>query len=425
MVHHGELKAKNMPGSRFPIVAVGASAGGVEALQAFFKPMPADPGVAFIVITHIGERQESALPQILARVTPLPIRPIRDGERLEVNQVYVLTSNAVATMQRGHLRLRQRAEGAREYNTIDVFLASLAADAGDQSIAVILSGSGHDGTLGAKAIKEMGGLTIAQIHDHGAPVYPEMPRSAVASGVVDLQVPVEQMAQRLVDYVRRLGTLETRGQNNTRARRQRVEGARRELCEVLRDQVGHDFSGYKPRTFLRRVERRMQVLTLHNIDDYVEHLREDRREAINLFNDLLIGVTAFFRDSEAFQVLADKVIPDLFEGKGESDTVRVWVPGCATGEEVYSLAILLLEHLDMLRVRPRVVCFATDIDEAAITVARAARYPAAMLQNVSPERIERFFTFDGVAYAPTKQVRDLCIFSSHSVIRDPPFSEST
>ncbi|HLY44858.1 MAG TPA: CheR family methyltransferase [Stellaceae bacterium] len=410
-----------MAADQFPVVGVGASAGGVEALQAFFQPMPADPGMTFIVITHIGEGYESALPQILERSTTLPIVAVREGERIAANHIYIVTSNAVAAVRRGRLRLRRHVSSPRS-NTIDALLASLAEEYGDAAVGVILSGGGHDGTLGARAIQEAGGLTIAQTADHGAPRYPDMPTNAIASGAVDLQIPVAEMAQRLVEYVQRRGTLEGRAARHDRVERERVDKVRQEICQILRDQIGHDFSAYKERTFLRRVERRMQVLTVREVEEYVERLRSDHEEATNLFHDLLIGVTAFFRDSEAFQALADKIIPTLFEGKGASDTIRVWIPGCATGEEVYSLAILLLEHMDSLRARPKVACFATDIDEPAVAVARAARYPVAMLQNVSPERLDRFFVGNGTSYALTKEVRDLCIFSSHSVIRDPPFS---
>ncbi|HKS89366.1 MAG TPA: chemotaxis protein CheB [Stellaceae bacterium] len=410
-----------MPENQFPAVGIGASAGGVEALQGFFEKMPADPGMAFVVVTHIGQGYESALPQILARSVALPIVAVRDGESIAADHIYIITSNAVATVRRGRLRLRPEPE-SRERNPIDVFFASLADEYGETTIGVILSGSGHDGTLGAKAIKEKGGLTVAQKTDHSAPRYPDMPANAIASGAVDLQIPVEEMASRLVEYARSLGTLETRAQRNNRSERERIDNARREICQVLRDQVGHDFTGYKERTFLRRIERRMQVLGIQEIDPYLDRLHNDRAEVIALFHDLLIGVTAFFRDQEAFQALADQVIPKLFEGKGASDTIRVWVPGCATGEEVYSLAILLLEHMETLRTRPRVVCFATDIDDPAIGVARAARYPAAMLHNVSAERLDRFFTGDGTSYTLTKEARELCIFSAHSVIRDPPFS---
>ena len=407
--------------NHFPVVGVGASAGGVEALQAFFAPMPPEPGMAFIVVTHLGQGYESALPQILGRSTKLPILPARHGEAIEPNRVYVLVSDSVPTLRRGKLNLRQ-SPNRHEYNPIDVFLASLAEDRGEYSVAVILSGTGHDGTLGAKAIKEKGGLTVAQQSDHTAPRYPDMPDNAMAAGAIDLKLPVQDMADKLVEYVQGLGTLAASVRGDGRSRRDRIPEACQAIYDILHDELGHNFAGYKERTFLRRIERRMQVLGLRDIEDYVERLRQDRQEAVQLFHDLLIGVTAFFRDKEAFEALAERAIPHLFEGKGTNDAVRVWVPGCATGEEAYSIAMLLLEQMAELKTRPKVVVFATDIDDPAIGIARAARYPAAMLQDISPQRLDRFFTGDGVSYTLSKDVRDLCIFSSHSVIRDPPFS---
>ncbi len=401
-------------------MGIGASAGGVDALQAFFGAMPADPGMAFIVVTHIAAGQESALPHILARLTTLPIEPIEDGASIEANHAYVLASDAIATLDRGRLRLTPQPAGGREHNRIDVFFASLAEDRGEDAVGVILSGVGRDGTLGAKAIKEGGGFTIAQIGDHTAPQYPQMAAHAIASGAIDLRLPAEDMAGRLIEYARGLGKLDPDRQR--RGQRARLIDGRRAICTILHDQTGHDFSGYKERTFLRRIERRMQVLDVDDLDAYAELLRTDRQEVALLFQDLLIGVTAFFRDSDSFNALAETVIPGLFEGRGPKDTVRVWVPGCSTGEEAYSVAILLLEHLATLTARPKAVVFATDIDEPAIAIARLAHYPAAMLHDVSPERIDRYFTGDGISYTVTKQVRDLCILSSHSVIRDPPFS---
>ncbi|MGE3784009.1 MAG: CheR family methyltransferase, partial [Alphaproteobacteria bacterium] len=409
-----------MAGNRFLVVGIGASAGGVEALRSFFEPMPSDSGMAFIVVTHLGEGQTSALPQILARVTDLPIVSATDGAAIEPNRVYVLAADAIPVLRRKRLRLTGQAADRRERNTIDVFFASLAEDRGEDAVAVILSGVGHDGTLGAMAIKERGGFTIAQTGDDGGPQYPQMAMHAITSGAIDLKLPVEQMAGKLIEYAQSLGGLDPDGQG--RAARTRIGDGRRAITELLHERTGHDFEGYKERTFLRRIERRMQVLGLVDIGAYAERLREDRAEVTNLFHDLLIGVTAFFRDREAFDALARQVVPALFEGKGVKDTVRVWVPGCATGEEAYSLAILLLEHMATLKARPKVVVFATDIDDPAISIARIARYPAALLQDVSPERLDRYFTGDGISYTLSKEVRDLCIFSSHSVIRDPPFS---
>lgn len=409
-----------MAADRHLIIGIGASAGGVEALQSFFRSMPDGGGLSFVVVMHVAEGRASAMPEILSRCTTMPVHEAQSGMVIEPENVYVLTSNAILTVRRGLLNLRPQQGTARERHPIDVFFSSLATDAGENSVGIILSGVGSDGTLGAKAIKERGGLTVAQHADHSAPRHPEMPASAVAAGAIDLEIPVEAMGIKLVEYAQGLGRLDPDGP--ARPRRQDISQARQTICEILLDQVGHNFSGYKERTMLRRIERRMQVLDLQTIESYIARLREDRAEIFQLFRDLLIGVTAFFRDHEAFDALTAKVVSRLFAGKGAADTIRVWVPGCSTGEEVYSVAILLLEHLQGVRARPSVQCFATDIDDAAIALARAASYPAGMLRDVNPERLDRYFTGDGTTYTLTKEVRDLCIFSSHSVIRDPPFS---
>ena len=252
-----------------------------------------------------------------------------------------------------------------------------------------------------------------------------MPSSAIGSGHVDLVLPAEAIPGKLLEYVRSFGALEDLVAEGGRpAASEKAAGARETVCAILREQVGHDFAGYKERTFMRRVQRRMQVLELGEVDAYVERLRQDPGEVALLFRDLLIGVTSFFRDKEAFEALERLVIPRLFEGKGADDTVRVWVPGCATGEEVFSIAILIREHMDRVRTRPKVQLFASDIDEKALKAARTARYPAALLAEMTPERLRRFFTTDsdGESYLLSKQVRDMCVFSSHSLIRDPPFS---
>ena len=407
-----------MAEERHLVIGIGASAGGVEALQSFFRGLPENGRLSFIVAMHLSEGHESAVPEILARCTSLPVHTARNATAIEPGHVYVLASPAELTVRRGHLQLRRST--TRERHPIDVFLSSLAEDCGENTVAIILSGDGTDGTLGTKAIKERGGLTIAQKADHSGPRHPEMPASAIATGAIDLEIPVETMGAKLVEYADGLGRLDLDGQS--RARRNDINRARQTICDILLDHVGHDFSGYKEQTMLRRFERRMQVLNLHDINRYIARLREDHGEVVRLIRDLLIGVTGFFRDAEAFDILGEKVIPKLFAGKGAADTIRIWVPGCSTGEEVYSVAILLLEHMARLKNRPNVQCFATDIDDAAIAVARAASYPIAMLRDVAPERIDQYFTGDGTIYKLAKEVRDLCIFSSHSVIRDPPFS---
>lgn len=399
-------------GAPFPIVGIGASAGGVEALEAFFGAMPRDNGMAFVVITHLDPNRESWLADILGRCTTMPVAAARDGDEVKAQQVYVLPPGVILTIEQGHLRLRARGTEHSDRAPIDIFFSSLAEDRTEAAVGIVLSGAGSDGTLGIKAIKEHGGLTLAQASDRTKPRFKEMPESAAATGLVDLEVPVERMPEQLLRYV----------QSASQIDENRIAAATKRIHDVLRSRVGHDFSKYKGKTFGRRVQRRMQVLQLHDIDGYVQRLQNDAEEAGLLFRDLLIGVTNFFRDPAAFRALESSVIPELFEDMGADNEVRVWVPGCASGEEVYSIAILLAEHAATLRFAPRIRIFASDIDEHALATARAGRYTASLLMDVSPERLERFFVSEGQGYRIAKELRDLCVFSTHSVIRDPPFS---
>ncbi len=405
--------------SRVPAVGIGASAGGVEALERLFRHLPGDTGLAFVVVTHLAPDRQSLLPEIVRRFTEMEVHPVRDGLRLGPNCVYILPENALVTLEGGVLKMRRPDLQHRERKPVDLFLSALAIDLGECAAGVVLSGGDGDGTLGVKAIKQRGGLTLAQTGD--GPAHPSMPQSAIATGLVDFAVSAEEMGDKLAQFARSLQV--ANGPDTERVvEPDDFQDARADIYRLLRNQIGHDFSGYKTRTFNRRVQRRMQVVGLDTIDGYVERLHQDPAEVSALFRDLLINVTNFFRDADAFKSLAELVIPKLFEGRGADDTVRVWVPGCATGEEVYSLAILMREHMDGLRGLPRVQIFATDIDDVALNAARGARYPEALMDTVSQERRRRFFTQDGASYVVAKEVRDLCIFSPHSVIRDPPFS---
>ncbi len=411
-----------MTEAAFPIVGIGASAGGIEALEGFFRGLPASLGAGLVIVTHLSPQRESILHEVVARFTGLPVHVATQGMRVQPDNVYVMPADAILTLEGGALQVRKPAPGRRERKPIDIFLSTLAADQGEFAIGIILSGGDSDGTLGAKAIKERGGLTMAQVGDGFGPHHPDMPDSAITAGFVDFAIPVEEMGDKIA------GIAEAAPLPDPLAALP-AEGAGRlddeilpDIYAILRNQIGHDFSGYKAKTFMRRVQRRMQVTQLRGLDAYVELLRQDPREVVALFRDLLINVTNFFRDSDAFDSLARDVVPKLFEGRGADDVVRVWIPGCATGEEVFSIAILLREHMDRLTVLPRVQIFATDIDDRALSVARAARYPAPLLESVSPARRERFFVSDGGSSMVSKDVRDLCIFSPHSVIRDPPFS---
>ncbi|WP_277819204.1 CheR family methyltransferase [Teichococcus vastitatis] len=392
-------------------------------MEGFFQGVPEQPGVAFVVVTHLSPGRKSLLHEIVGRYTRMPVQVAADGAQVEPDHVYVLPADAILSIEGQRLVIRQPEPGRRHRKPIDIFFSALAVDQGESTVGVVLSGGDGDGTLGIKAIKERGGLTLAQVPDGHGPEHPAMPQTAISTGLVDFALPADQMGGRIVEFARSQRLLDHMATDSRRSRDgEAAKEARREIYAILRNQIGHDFAGYKTNTFLRRVQRRMQVSQLNSLDGYLEKLRQDPQEVGALFRDLLINVTSFFRDEDAFGRLADTVVPKLFEGRGTEDTVRVWVPGCATGEEVFSLGILLREEMDRLNAVPRVQIFATDIDDRALGVARAARYPGAMLEGVSDERRRRFFIPDNGSFLLSKEVRDLCIFSPHSVIRDPPFS---
>ncbi|MBZ9996834.1 CheR family methyltransferase [Mesorhizobium sp. BH1-1-4] len=407
--------------TKFPIVGIGASAGGIPAMEGLFKGITGRPGMAFVIITHLSPKRNSLLHEVIDRYTEMPVVVVEDGVAVEPGHVYVMPENVTLVIEDGMLHLRRPHGLTQERKPIDIFFSALAEDQGEYAVGVVLSGGDSDGTLGAKAIKERGGLTVAQTPDGYGPRNPDMPQSAIASGLVDVAVPAEEIGAKLEAYARGFDSLDGL-MNEEDDHTADMDEVREQIYGILRSHSGHDFSGYKTKTFLRRIKRRMQIAQLQSINAYIDWLKKDPREVMNLFRDLLINVTNFFRDPDAFELLEKKIVPRLFEGKTATDTVRVWVPGCATGEEVFSIGILLREHMETLSAVPRVQIFATDIDEPALAVARAARYPEALMQGLSPERKQRFFNGDGESYVISNEIRELCIFSPHSVIRDPPFS---
>ena len=407
---------------KFPIVGIGASAGGIPAMEGLFGGIPSDCGMAFVIVTHLNPERESLLHEVIARYTDIPVRVAEDEIEVRPNVVYVMPHNAILTIENSRLKLRQPNSVSRERKPIDIFFSALAEDHGEFAVGIVLSGGDSDGTLGVKAIKEHGGLTLAQTPDGSGPRNPDMPQSAIGSGLIDIAVAADEMGEKLTEFVRSFELLNELEVGDGRIGDPTLRQAQDEIYAILRKHSGHDFSGYKAKTFLRRVKRRMQITQHTSIDNYVELLRTSSDEVRSLFRDLLINVTNFFRDADAFSILEETVIPQLFDGRDADDMIRIWVPGCATGEEVFSIGMLVREHMETLSVAPRVQIFATDIDEAALSIARAARFPEPLLAGVSPERRERFFSNDGMSFVLRKSVRDLCIFSAHSVIRDPPFS---
>jgi two-component system CheB/CheR fusion protein len=403
------------------IVGIGASAGGIEAFRLFFEAMTSDSGMAFVVVLHLPADRKSILPELIGRWTNMPVVEVTDGCAVLANTVYVPPSGIGVVLRDRRLHLNYPTEDApREPSPISSFFDSLAISLGADAVGVVLSGTGSDGALGLKAIKARGGLTLAQGHDGTHPQHAGMPTSAIATGAVDIVASVEDMPVHI------LAARETKGRSSGQAEatKEEIEAARHAICAVLRTRIGHDFSGYKDKTFLRRVQRRMDVLRIKALAEYIHRLEIDGDEALLLFQDLLIGVTAFFRDPETFEVLRRRVFPELFASKGPDDIVRVWTPGCSTGEEAYSLAILLKEFAEDLGPEaPKLQIFATDIDDAAVATARSGRYPSSLLDGVTEARRARYFLpgHDG-SYSVSKDIRELCTFSAHSLIRDPPFS---
>ncbi|GHD05112.1 hypothetical protein GCM10016234_00690 [Tianweitania populi] len=346
----------------------------------------------------------------------MPVSIAADGELLKPNQVFVGGPDDMITIEDGHVHIRPAAEPVGQRGTIDSMLISIAEHAHDRAIAVILSGLGSDGTAGVTATKKFGGLSIAELAKDEA----EASQAAVGPlGAADLQLPADEIAQHILLYARNLSQLiETGADDEISAD---LEGQITQITTILRNVTSHDFHGYKRGTFTRRVHRRLQVLQIETVEAYVERLRADREEVQNLFQDLLIGVTQFFRDPAEFEAL-EQEMPRLFEGKEAGDQFRVWVLGCATGEEAYSIAILLREHMATLDHPPEVQIFATDLDARALGLARAGRYSSTIAAHVRPDRLSRWFVREGDTYCVSKELREMCIFSPHNVVKDAPFS---
>ncbi len=408
--------------SPFPIVGIGASAGGLAAFEAFFSAMPVDrdPGMAFVLVQHLAPDRKSILSDLIRRYTRMQVFEVEDGMKVQANCTYVIPPNHYMAFQNGSLHLLEPDASRDPRWPIDYFFASLAAGQRERAIAIVLSGTGSDGTLGVRAIRDAGGMVMAQ--STVSCEFDGMPSSAIATGLVDYQMPPNEMPLQLMAYVARGGRDRPRTAGLPTPK---TEAALNRVFMLLRAQMAHDFSQYKPSIIHRRIDRRMVVLQIENFDTYVAYLQQNPTEVQALFRDLLIGVTNFFRDTKAFQVLEEQVIPNLFAGKPAGAPVRVWSAGCSTGEEAYSLAILLVERMEALKQNHILQVFATDIDRSAIATARAGQYPASIAVDVSAERLARFFVLEsgGQTYRIHKRIRDLLVFSEQDLIRDPPFSK--
>jgi len=405
--------------ARFPIVGIGASAGGLAAFEAFFSGMPAyaESGMAFVLVQHLAPDHKSILVELVKRYTRMQVFEVEDGMRVLPNCAYIIPPNRDMALLNGTLQLLEPVAQRGQRLSVDFFFRSLAHDQRERAMCVVLSGSGSDGTQGVRAIKAEGGMAMAQNPD--STEYDGMPRSAIGTGLVDYILPPAEMPAQLIAYAAHaLGKVAVRGPEPAA----KTEDALKKIFVLLRAHTGHDFSQYKQNTVARRVERRMAVHQIEQVEQYARYLQATPPEIDALFRDLLIGVTHFFRDREAFEALQQQ-LGLMLSTKAADSPLRIWTTGCSTGEEAYSLAILLREQMDALKKTFKVQVFATDIDARAIDTARAGVYPASIATDVSPERLARFFSAEDGGYRIHKNIRDLLVFSEHDVIKDPPFSK--
>jgi len=411
--------AGSSAGQLFPIVGIGTSAGGLEALEHFLSHVPANSGMAFVIIQHLDPTRKGIMPELLQRTTGMKVYQVRDRTTVLPNCVYVIPPNKDMSILHGVLHLLEPASPRGLRLPIDFFLRSLAQDRLEQSIAVILSGMGSDGTLGLRTVKEKGGVVLVQ--DPASAKFDGMPRSAIDTGLVDIVAPVDDLPGRILAYLKRTPLETTPGQ----ALEEKTESALEKAIILLRAHTGHDFSLYKKNTFYRRIERRMGIHQIAKIGNYVRYLQENSQELDLLFKELLIGVTSFFRDPAAWDELRKKILPALIASRPENHVLRAWVPGCSTGEEAYSLAMVFKEVTDKLKSGKRITLqvFATDLDKDAIDKARQGIYPENICADVAPKQMGRFFTKEDRGCRVTKEIREMVIFAPQSIIMDPPFTK--
>ena len=411
----------------FPVVGIGASAGGLVALQKFFENLPANLGMAYVVVLHLSPKHESNADKILQRSTQMTVVQVNESMAIEANHVYVISPQKSLVMQDGRLEVgpSQRLSGA--HTAIDLFMRTLADAHRERSIGIVLSGTGSDGSVGISRLKERGGVTFAQLPSESE--YEDMPRNAIATGNVDVVLPVEEMPQKLLEIWQNARTiaLPEAGCADPPIQvliddRADSELALGDIIGMLAQRTGHDFTHYKRATVLRRIERRLQVCMLKDLIAYRDYLRKHPAETRALLDDMLISVTNFFRDREAFEALERDIIPSLVAEHVRGEFLRCWVPGCATGEEAYSLAMLLREEISRAEEQPQLQIFASDIDEKAVAIGRRGSYPGSIITDVTPARLREHFDQDDNRYRIKKSLRDRILFAPHNVLRDPPFS---
>lgn len=411
------VKSSNPELAPSGIVGIGASAGGLAALKSLLAKVPADSNLAFVVVTHLSAEFKSHLAELLQPHTAIPVQQVTETVEIQKNHVYVIPPNANLDTIDSHLRLSKLEENRVERAPIDHFFRTLARMHGPLAVGVVLTGTGSDGTLGLRDIKQEGGLVIVQ--DPAEAEYDGMPQSAIASGTIDLILPLNEIPDAIANYIRTEPKLP---QLDDGAAEARVSQMLQKVFAQLRARTNRDFSRYKRSTIMRRVQRRTQLCQLEDFGDYLELLRKQPEEATILSDDLLITVTNFFRDPEVFQILETKIIPELFKNRTAEDEIRIWSVGCATGEEVYSLVMLLLEEAGRRDFSPRLQVFASDLHERSLQRAREGFYPGDIETDVSAERLKRFFTKESGGYRIRKELRETVVFAPHNLLSDPPFS---
>jgi two-component system CheB/CheR fusion protein len=404
----------------FLTVGIGASAGGIKPLKEFFTALPDHSGMAFVVILHLSPEHESQLPAVLQPSTRMPVIQVKETVKVEPNHVYVIPPSKHLAMVDGEIRLIEPDTSRGKRVPVDLFFRTLAEAHGKNCVCIILSGTGADGAIGLKRVKETGGLCIVQ--NPAEAEYDGMPRSAIATNLVDLVLPVEEMPARILGFKQRAEKIKLPASEAEKPAPELGAEALQEVLAIVKTHTKHDFSTYKQPTMLRRITRRLLVHGLADIPAYVQFLGENPGEVQALLRDLLISVTNFFRDKAAFAALESLVVPRLFDGKTADDEIRVWCVGCATGEEAYSIAMLMCEYAATLNAPPKIQIFASDIAESSIAYAREGRYDETIALDVSPERLRHFFTKDGASYRVKKELRELVLFAPHNILHDSPFS---
>ncbi|MFA5293433.1 MAG: chemotaxis protein CheB [Phycisphaerae bacterium] len=416
-------KKKNIPANHktafFPIVGIGASAGGLEAYQELLRNLSARPGMAIVFIMHLTPGHKSMLTELLARQTKMPVREIRNGMRIEINNVYVIPPSTNVSIAGGRLKLNKIRDAGLRRMPIDWLFRSLAEDQGNRSIGVILSGTATDGTLGAEAIKAEGGITFAQ--DEKSAKYSGMPQSVIAAGCADFVLSPKKIAREL-ERIAKHPFISSAGLVKPEKSVVTEDKGLKSIFDILQLAKGVDFTHYKTNTISRRISRRMVLLKLENLRGYIKFLRENKDEVENLYEDLLIKVTSFFRDQKVFNTLRKRIIPAILKNKTKGQEIRIWVPGCSSGEEAYSIAMCFIEAMGSKRSLIPVRIFATDVSESNIDKARRGSYDKSILRDFTPERLKRFFTKTGGSYKISKMLREMCVFSKQNVFSDPPFS---